>query len=668
MIFSYNWLQSLIKQKLPEPKKVAELLTMHSFEIDELKKVGTDYVFDIAVLPNRGHDCFSHEGIIREIVTLMGIKYTTLDIQLKEDESIQAKDFISVEIKDKECRRYVAGVMIDVKLGESPDWLKERLMACGLRPINNIVDVANYIMLETGQPLHVFDAEKIHDRKIIVRKGRSGEKLETLDDEIVDLDSDILLITDSSGPLAVAGIKGGKGSGIDKNTKTIIVESANFEPMAIRRGSKKLKLKTDASWRFEHDLDVNIAPIAVKRAMFLIQEVAGGKIAKGLVDIFSSETKQRKLDFRLSMTQKMLGIEIAEKDIKGILDRLGFGFKEKEDGLLEILIPTIRGDITIVEDLVEEIGRVWGFNNIPAVFPNVLLTIPKFEENAYWEQKIKKNLKEIKFIEVYNKSFIGEKEIELLGVSKEDLIEVTNPPSADYQYMRPDFLVHLMNNIAFNQKSFSQFRLFELGKIFDNSEGERRLLAGVIMGYEFYDAKGVIEALLANFNVSDISFIKPEKTKVCWDSSMIAEIMIGKEIIGSVGKINKKWINFFKINGDVFGFKIDFEKLQNLAKRYRDYVPLSPYPSATRDLAVLVPLEIPAMDVVKKIKNSGKLLKNIEIFDVYSGEGIPDNKKNIAFHLIYQSQDHTLETKEIDEIHQNIIKDLEANPEFMVRK
>lgn len=670
MVFSYNWLQSLIKQKLPTPEKLAELLTMHSFEIDELKKVGSDYVFDIAILPNRGHDCFSHEGIVREVTTLMGLKYEVPEIQLKEDETIQAKDFISVEIKDKECRRYTAGVMLDVKLGESPDWLKERLMACGLRPISNVVDIANYVMLETGQPLHAFDAEKIKDQKIIVRKGKSGEKLETLDDETLELDSDILLITDPSGPLAIAGIKGGKQSGIDEKTKTIVVESANFDPMAIRKGSKKLKLKTDASLRFEHDLDVNLTERSVKRVMSLIQEVAGGRIAKGLVDVSLVEPKERKIELKLDMAQEMLGVEISKKDIKEILERLSFQLIDKKGGIVDVVIPSMRGDIVIAEDLIEEIGRIWGFNNIPVVFPKVNLSIPPQRENAYWEDVARNNLKELGFFETYNRSFIGDREMELLGFFPKDLIEVTNPPSADYKYMRPDFLIHLLNNIEVNQKSVSQIKMFELGKIFDNKDGERRLLAGVMMGYKFYDVKGVVENILSFFNLKGISFVKVDNPKKWWDENMIAEIKVGKESIGHFGKVNNNLINSLKLDNEVFGFKINFEKLESLSKKQKEYVVLSAYPEATRDLAILVPKETPAIEIIKIIRGAiSDIVLNFSIFDIYEDERrLGPNKKNIAFHLIYQSQDHTLKTEEIDKIHQNIINALEKNPKWSVRK
>ena len=258
MLFSYNWLQSLIEKKLPKPKKLAELLTMHSFEVEEVKKRGNDFVLDINVLPNRASDCFSFIGIARECATLLDVQYNNHSVKLVEDKKVKAKNFVSIDVKSKnDCPRYTAGVMIDIKVGPSPKWMQQRLSVCGLRPINNIVDIANYVMLETGQPLHAFDLDKIAEQKIIVRKAKKGENILTLDDQKYNLDKDILLIADKKGPLAIAGIKGGKRAEIDKKTKRIVLESANFNPKTIRSSSKKIKLKTDASWRFEHGIDPN---------------------------------------------------------------------------------------------------------------------------------------------------------------------------------------------------------------------------------------------------------------------------------------------------------------------------------------------------------------------------------------------------------------------------
>ena len=266
MVFSYNWLQSFFKKKLPRPEKLAELLTMHSFETTSHQSsvISHQSVLDIDVLPNRAGDCFSHLGIAREIAAIANLNYRDSISIVKEDKILKAKDYVSIEVKNKEaCPRYTARVITDVKVGPSPKWVQERLKVCGLRPINNIVDIANYIMLETGQPLHAFDGQKLEGNKIIVRFAKDRERIVTLDEEKYDLDPDILVIADAKKPVAIAGIKGGMIPEIDKKTKIIVLESANFEPRTIRRGSKKLDLKTDASLRFEHGIDPNLTEMAI---------------------------------------------------------------------------------------------------------------------------------------------------------------------------------------------------------------------------------------------------------------------------------------------------------------------------------------------------------------------------------------------------------------------
>jgi len=287
MVFSYNWLQSFFKKKLPPPKELAVLLTVHFAEVEEIRKEGKDFALDIDVKPSRAGDCFSHLGIAREISAITGLIYRSSTSIIRENKNIKAKDFVRVEVKDKNaCPRYTARVVTDVKVFPSPKWIRERLKVCGLRPINNIVDIANYGMLETGQPLHAFDGEKLAGKKIIVRFAKKREKIVTLDEEKYDLNEDILVIADEKKPVAIAGIKGGKLPEIDNKTKIVVLESANFNPKVIRKGSKTIDLKTDASWRFEHGIDPNLTEIGINRAAFLIQKIAKGKIAQGLIDFY----------------------------------------------------------------------------------------------------------------------------------------------------------------------------------------------------------------------------------------------------------------------------------------------------------------------------------------------------------------------------------------------
>jgi len=437
MIFSYNWLKDYIKGKMPSPKKLAELLTLHSFEVEEVKKVGKDWVLDIDVLPNRACDCFSHIGIAREIAVITNSKLKTQNSKLQlKTQKFNAKDFIKIEVKNREdCPRYTAKVILDVKVKSSPKWIQERLKACGLQPINNIVDITNYVMLETGQPIHAFDFDKIKSlspksqvpnpkqipnskfqkKKIIVRRAKKGEKITALDNKTYTLDEDILVIADTQEPIAIAGIKGGESTAIDSKTKNIIIEAANFSPQVIRRASRKLKLRTDASWRFENGVDPNLIDFAQERVCSLIQKIAGGKVTQGMVDFYPKKVLPKKIKLDLDYVEKLLGVRIPQKEIIKILKSLGLKIENWKLKILTVEVPTRRLDISIQEDLIEEIGRIVGFQNIPSVFPQTSLIPPERNEEIFWQRNCQDILKEQGFTEVYNYSFIGEQEKEIFA-------------------------------------------------------------------------------------------------------------------------------------------------------------------------------------------------------------------------------------------------------------
>jgi len=401
MKISYNWLQGLVGKKLPAPDKVAELLTFHSFEVESINKNGSDWVLDIDILPNRAHDCLSHLGIAREIAVLLKypFKETNYKEKIKEDKKM-ASELIEVKVEDQKlCPRYTARVIIDVEVGPSPQWIQERLKVCGLKPISNIVDIANYVMLETGQPLHAFDADKLKGGKIIVRKAEKGEKITSLDNEKYHLDQNILVIADQKDPVCVAGIKGGIGPGVDSQTKRVILEAANFDFQAIRKASRQLKLITDASWRFEHQLDPNLTQEAIDMSAYLIQELAQGKVLKGLVDVYPKKVKPKKINLNNDQVRSLLGINISDKEISDILKRLG----------LDKTIPTKRLDINIPEDLIEEVGRVYGFAKIPSQLPSAVLVPAQKNEDLFYQNKVKDILANLGFSEVYNYSLLDKK-------------------------------------------------------------------------------------------------------------------------------------------------------------------------------------------------------------------------------------------------------------------
>ncbi len=672
MKFSYNWLQSFFKKKLPKPEKLADTLSMHSFEVESVEKAGQDWVLNIDVLPNRASDCFSHLGIAREIAAITNPKFQIPNSKPKEDRSLRAKDFISIEVKSiQACPRYTASIITDVKVDSSPKWLRERLEVCGLQSINNIVDITNYVMLETGQPLHAFDGGKLGGKKLSVRFAREREKITTLDEEKYELDKNILVIADIRKPVAIAGIKGGKGSEISKSTKIVVLESANFSPKVIRRASKSIDLKTDASLRFEQGLDPNLTEAAVNRAAFLMQEIAGGKVAQGLADVYPKKVVPRKVKLDLAYVDKLLGTEISKKRVVEILKSLGFRISK----LNVVEIPTQRLDINIPEDLIEEIGRIEGYDKIQPVFPFASLVPAKKNLALFWENLSKDILKETGFTEVYNYSFISEKDKEIFGNG--NLTELENPTSEDLKFLRPSLIINLLKNVAKNQRSFSEIKIFELGKIFRKAKGkleEKRMLTGVTTGEAFYQAKGVVDLLLSRLGISGIRYEEyqptPEESKLSiWQPKKCAEVKIDNVEIGFLGEISEKTLQSIKIKNKVVVFDIDFENLAELASEEHEYRPLSRYPAAVRDLAVLVPLTTRVEEVLNKIETAGGAIsKDIDLFDIYEGEALPEGKKNLAFRIIYQTKDHTLTSKEIDEVQNKIIKTLEKNQLWEVRK
>jgi len=688
MVFSYNWLQSFFKRKLPAPKKLAELLTSHFASVEEIKKKGNDFTLDIDIKPNRAGDCFSHLGIAREIAAILNLNFQLPETKIKEDKKLKLKDFIRVEVVGRgTCQRYTAKVITGVKIGNSPEGIKARLKVCGLRPINNIVDIANYVMLETGQPLHAFDGEKLEGKKIIVRFAKEGEKITTLDGEKYNLDDDILVIADSQKPVAIAGIKGGKLPEIDNKTKVVILESANFNSQVIRRASRKLNLRTDASLRFEHGIDSNLTEFGISRAAYLIQKIAKGKVIKGSIDIYPKKTIAKRINLDLSYLKSLLGVEISRSRIMDILKKLEFKIvhSPKESlrlptgqakfNILTVEVPTFRLDIFLQEDLIEEVGRIYGYEKIPVLFPVSALIPPKKNYEIFWEETTKNILKEAGFSEVYNYSFISEKDKNIFG--NNNLIELENPLSVDFKYLRASLIPNLLKNIQKNQKKAAKIKIFELGKIFRKNKEkleEKRMLTATILGEEFYQLKGVVDLLLNKIGISDVWYDNykptPEESKLSlWHSKKCAEIKIGQEEVGFLGEMSDKISETLKLSQKVVLFDLDFEKLAKLASEEHEFRPIPKYPSAVRDLAILVPPQVKVEEVLNVIEiTGGTLVRDIDLFDIYEGEELPEGKKNLAFHLIYQAQDRTLSSKEIDQLHQKIIKTLESEPEWQVRR
>jgi len=685
MKFSYNFLQSFFKSKLPKPEKLADLLTYHFAEVEGISKQGKDFLLDIDIRPNRGPDCFSYMGIAREIGAIL--KLTPLLPKSKRaiKETSKIKELISISCQAKAgCLRYTGGIIKGVKVGSSPKWLKARLKSNNINPINNIVDATNYVMLETGQPLHAFDYDKIagdKTKKIIVRRAKKGEKITTLDDREIKLDKDILIIADKKEPLAIAGIKGGKKAEITNKTTNILLEAANFDRILIRRASKKIGLKTDASRRFEYGIDPNLTQLGINRSLVLIQELAGGMIIPGRVDFYPKKPVPKRIKLELDYVEKLLGIKIPVKEIKDILRRLGFTFVPQVSALSKkqilIDVPSFRLDISYPEDIIEEIGRLYGYRKIPSKFPLVALIPPERNLEIFWENMIKDILKEAGFWEVYNYAFLSQEELDIFNLK--NAVEVKNPVSIEYQFLAPSLVPNLIKDVAKNQEYFNDIRIFELSNVFQKTKKtkkgviERKRLSVLISTEDlkpaegFYQMKGVVDLLLNKLGISDIWYEEHRSTS--WEGRYCAVIKIGGEEIGFLGNIDREVLDRLGVKNEAVIFDIDFDKLQKLASEENEYQPLSKYPAAVRDLAVLVPSDVKVIDVLNKINAAGgKLVRDVDLFDIYEGEELPEEKKNLAFHIIYQAPDRVLSSEEIDQLQEKIIEALEEEPEWEVRK
>ena len=681
MKISYNWLKEYVKN-LPKPEKLADLLTMHSFEVEDMLEVRLptgklDFVFDIDILPNRAHDCLSHIGVARECSALLNSKLEIRNPKLIEDKKLKVENFVDVEVKDSElCPRYTARVITDIKVGPSPKWLQGRLKAVGQQPINNIVDATNYVAFEIGQPLHAFDAEKLTGKKIIIRRAKKGEKITTLDNEKCELDNDILVIADSKNPIAIAGIKGGKKAEIDKNTKTIILESANFNLHNVHKSSRKFSIATESSLRFEHGLDPNLASEAIDRLAGLIVKNAGGKIVNGMIDIYPNKVKPKKIAAGLFKINNLLGVKISETEVIKIFDLLGFKVEKKIDRLL-IEVPTRRLDIEISEDLIEEISRIYGYKKIPSKPPLGILVSAEADDLRSLRNKVKDILEGLSLSEVYNYSFIGEEDLKKLKQSPKNYIELENPLSLDLKYLRRDLIIGLLKNTRDNFRHFGEGRLFELGKVY--LKDEKMMLAGIIWRKTnkrelFYEAKGIVDGLLNKLGISnqwydDVKATSEWSDKIFWHSGISAEIKINDKEIGFAGEINPEILSKFGIKGSTAAFNLDFELLLELVSEELIYQHPSKYPAAIRDIAVLVNRGDRVVDVLNVINSVGnELVRDVDLFDMYEGGEIPRNKKNLAFHVVYQSDERTLTDEEVDKTHNRIVREINKKMGWEVRK
>lgn len=690
MQFSYNWLQSFFpvrlgrKQKLPKPEELARVLTMHSLEVEEIGKTARDTLFNIDILSNRAHDCLSHMGMAREIHALSAIKLFVPAVKYAElNRLLKAKRYargLQVRVDDKNlCKRYIGVAMSGVKVGSSPAWIKERLESLGQKSINNIVDATNFVMLETGQPLHAFDANKV-DGNIVVRRANDGEKMTTLDGEEVMLNKNILVIADSQAPLAIAGVKGGKKAEITKSTKNIILEAANFDSTSVRRASRATGIATDSSLRFAAGLDPNLAGDAMARTMDIIKIVSGGR-AVAAHDIYPKKLSAVKISLYADKLNAVLGTRIDISLVKKILERLGCEVKMKQKKILLVTPPTRRLDIAIEEDLIEEVGRVYGYENITPRAALVEMAAPSRDDAIHYRARMRELLCGMGFFEAYNYSFVGESDLELMGASPgKNIFKLANPTRPEFAFLRPSLMFGLLKNLKENLKHAKDVRFFEMGHVFYKRESDSMALSVASSEWKeskeaFLELKGMLIAALESFGAADVWFDDaPERVSEYEGGGNLlhpfqrSEIKIGDQVLGVIGSVHPDVAASYKLKGRAAVCELDFKLLTDCLQKENEYKAVSKFPAVIRDLALLVPQGVRMSEVSDMIENSGgKLLKDADLFDVYEGEEF-EGRKSFAFHLIFQSDERTLSDAEADKIMANIIAALESNSDWEVRR
>jgi phenylalanyl-tRNA synthetase beta chain len=635
-------------------------------DLHTILEAGQDYILEINITPNRP-DAMSMIGIARETAALTAKRYRYPKIAVKV-KSEKAADHIRIKIRSKGCPRYSARIIRNVKIAPSPQWLAERLTAAGIRPINNVVDITNFVLMEFGQPLHAFDLSKITGRKIIVRDAKPGEKFVTLDGKERELPARTVMICDAEKTVAIGGIMGGLNSEVSDSTIDVLLESAYFSPASISVSSRQLGLTSEASQRFERGIDPSSTTRAADRAATLMAEIAGGEILKGTVDIYPQKIKAKKITLRPARVNLLLGTNLTSTEINRILGKLEIRIKGQT-----AVIPTFRPDLEREIDLIEEVARIYDFQNIPTSSQAPVVYEQLSNPEDQFLSYLKNQVRELGLTEVITNSMIARRDLQAIG--DQITVIVRNPISDDMNVMRPSLIPGLLKTVLYNlNRNMTDIRIYELGRVFLNSDpadknAQPYFLSGVIIGagilprwdrqslpVDFYDIKGLVESFLLKISLDNVDLILYDN-HVYFDPEQSIAIRRNDEIIGYLGRIRAEVARQIGIENTVFGFEFNVQKLYRHIDPDRRYQPFSKFPYTEKDLAIVVEKNISSADIRKVISEAGgNLLTFVEVFDVYAGESIEKTKKSLAFRLRFQSLERTLTDSEINILFNKIIR------------
>jgi phenylalanyl-tRNA synthetase beta chain len=642
----------------------------------------SDTILEIEITPNRP-DCLSVIGVAREIAAIQKNRLTYPDFKLNDPEDrISQQTSIQIEAPDH-CPRYVARLLEDIQIKPSPFWLQERLFSVGLRPINNIVDVTNFVLMETGQPLHAFDFDRLSQNRIVVRTAGKGERFITLDQKERLLDDDILMICDGEKPVAIGGVMGGLNSEIEDDTTRVLLESAYFNPVSIRRTAKKLGLNTDAAYRFERGVDPGGTIAAANRAAKLMADVSGGKIISGLIDEYPLRQSVKSLNLSTQKTNRLLGTRLQRRQIESLLKSIEFTVApksaEKDSEPLLVTPPSFRVDISRPEDLMEEVARLFGYNNIPTTFPQMPATGRLSTKEIHLRNRARQLMNGFGFREAINYSFAHRQTGDHLQLDAADprrqLVNILNPLTEDQAAMRTSLVPGLLQTMHYNiAQQIKNLRIFEIGKIFIGRDPqqlpqETEMLAGLWTGTrydaswhgqetpcDFYDIKGVVERFLNALHIDDVQFSRlPDNECRYTRPGFSAEIVNNKSRLGLVGQVHPQVLANFDLQQAAFLFELNFDTVIPLLKEATLSKSIPKFPAIFRDITIIVDRTLEAQEIISATQQQpSELVEDVSLLSVFEGTPIAQGKKSVSLRVTYRSPQKTLEDEDVKPLHQSI--------------
>ena len=635
-----------------------------------------DHVVEFEITPNRP-DCLCVIGLAREAAVTFGkeLKLHTPVVEAKAGGNIN--DMAKIIIEDPElCPRYTARMVKNVKIAPSPAWMRERIRNAGMRPINNIVDITNYVMLEYGQPMHAFDFSCVNNGEVHIRRAKKGESIQTLDGNERALSENMLCICDTDKPICVAGVMGGANSEIVGDTAMVLFESANFNGPSVRRTATALGMRTDASSRYEKGLDPENTIKAVQRACELIELLGAGEVVEGIIDVVPNEIKKTSVKLEPGKINALLGTDISEDEMRRILLDLGFGFDKDT-----VLVPSWRGDVEHYSDLAEEVARFFGYNEIPVKFSGAINKCGGYTDSQLCENKIGEICRSLGMDEIITYSFISASYYDKINLPSDsplrDSLRILNPLGEDTSIMRttilPSMLEIITRNFNFRNKAAS---LYEIGRIYlkrDDGLADEPKIVSLGMygdGVDFFTLKGNVEAILKGLRVGDTAKIKytAKKDNPSYHPGKCAEVWAGDSCIGILGQISPSVCANYGLDCEVYCAELSFDALFEHKGALPVYKPLPRFPSVTRDIALICDIKIPVGDLEECIiRSGGEYLKNCELFDVYTGHHIAEGKKSVAFSLTMRSDDHTLTDEDAEKTVAAVLKALDSEFGAVIR-